>query len=395
MERFLSLALLLSLLLTTVCSPAIAESDEVFIRDTALAESDILPSGDFELDEADLLDNDLAIDLEAQIDVQPDIEVAADVLVAAPEGKQPQAAGIQSNKKSKPTLTESSITIGVDERYTKLKVVMNASNASSPKIKWRSANKKIAKVNSKTGKVTGVKKGKTTIYAKVEGYSKEIKCKVNVLKAPKKKNFSISPKNGSLKVGQVGQYTLKFDSGYGGGFTFSSSDPSIAEIDEDGLVTAISPGTCKITATLYNEVKRTVSLQVLKRGSSEDSKIKKLLKCARKKLGKTYKHGKKGPDQFDCVGFTYWCYKQVGITLKGSTKKQAHDKRWMEVSYDEIAPGDLMYFSSDDSSTVSHAALYLGDGEIIHASQTKGKVVISKLTDYYKRNFYCALRVFS
>ena len=394
MERLLSLALLLALILTTVCSPAVAESDEILTGDTALAESDILPSGDFELDEADILDNDLPIDLEAQIDLQPDPEAATDVQPDDGEGEPPQA-GILSNGESKPRLSESSITIGVEEQYTKLVVLTNASNDSSPKIKWRSANKKIAKVNSKTGKITGVKKGKTTIYAKVEGYSKEIKCKVNVLKAPKKKNFSISPKNGSLKVGQVGQYTLKFDSGYGGGFTFSSSDPSIAEIDENGLVTAISPGTCEITATLYNEVERTVSLQVLKNGSSENKKIEKVLKCARKKLGKPYKHGKKGPNEFDCVGFTYWCYKQVDVKLKSSTKSQAHDTRWMEVSYDEIAPGDLMYFSSDDSSTVSHAALYLGDGEIIHASESKGKVLISELTNYYERNFYCALRVFS
>ena len=44
-------------------------------------------------------------------------------------------------------------------------------------------------------------------------------------------------------------------------------------------------------------------------------------------------------------------------------------------------------------------ALYLGDGEIIHASYTAGKVIISQLvsssSDYYKRNFHCARRVFS
>ena len=118
---------------------------------------------------------------------------------------------------------------------------MTASNGKSPKITWRSANKKIAKVNSKTGKITGVKKGKTTIYAKVEGCKKEIKCKVKVLKSPQKKNFSISPKNGSLKVGQVGQYKIDFDSGYGGSFTFSSSDPEIASIDEKGLSLPLRP----------------------------------------------------------------------------------------------------------------------------------------------------------
>ena len=277
---------------------------------------------------------------------------------------------------------------------------MTASNGKSPKIKWRSANKKIAKVDSKTGKITGVKKGKTTVYAKIEGYKKEIKCKVKVLKAPKARNFSISPKNGSLKVGQVGQYKIDFDSGYGGSFTFSSSDPEIASIDEKGLVTAVAPGTCKITATMYNDVSHTVSLQVLDSGSSENDKIEKLLECARSKLGKPYdsRHNF-GPNSFDCIGFTYWCYKQVGVKLKDSTSKQVDDDRFMEVSYDELAPGDLVYFHTDTSNKADHAAIYLGNGEIIHASYTAGEVIISQMvsskSDYYKRNFHCARRVFT
>jgi len=392
MKRYFSLALVLALLLTAISCPAFAEADEIVIEEETLSEPDIDLSEELDLDDLDIPDSDLLADLE--IDTEPE---AAEASVEETDEDEAADFGIQSNS-SKPRLSESSITIGVKEKYTKLKVQMNTSNAKSPKITWRSANKKIAKVNSKTGKITGVKKGSTTIYAKVEGYKKEIKCKVKVLKAPKKKNFTISPENGSLKVGQVGHYTIDFDDGYGGGFTFSSSDPDIASIDEDGEVRGISPGTCEITVTLYNEVERTVSLQVLSNGSSETAKIEKLLNCARSKLGKPYKHGKTGPNQFDCVGFTRWCYKQVGIKLKDSTKKQANDSRWMEVSFDELAPGDLIYFHTDDDSTVSHAALYMGDNTIIHASESKGMVITSQLvsrsSDYYKRNFHCARRVF-
>ena len=224
------------------------------------------------------------------------------------------------------------------------------------------------------------------------------KCKVKVLKAPKKKNFSISPQNGSLRVGQTGQYKIKFDKGYGGSFTFESSDTNVAQIDENGVVTAIATGTCNITVTMYNEAQRTVSLQVIGNGSSQSEKIEELLGYARSKLGKTYDHGHLGPNSFDCVGFTYWCYKQVGVKLKDSTSKQANDSRFMEVSYSELAPGDLVYFHTDDSDSVSHAALYLGEGEIIHASSTAGQVIISEMvsskSDYYKRNFHCARRVF-
>jgi len=388
MERYISLALLLALLLTTVNCTALAEAEDIRIDEADFTESEVLPVDALDLGDLGILDVDLLNDPEADDSLQ----------LAAEEGE-PSDEAFQTNK-SNPKLTSTSISIGVKEKYTKLKVEMISSNGKSPKIKWRSANKKIAKVDSKTGKVTGVKKGKTTIYAKVEGYKKEIKCKVNVLKAPKAKNFSISPKNGSLKVGDVGQYKIDFDSGYGGSFTFSSSDPEIATIDEKGLVTAISPGICKITVTMYNEVSHTVSLQVLDSGSSENDKIEKLLECARSKLGKPYdsRHNF-GPNSFDCIGFTYWCYKQVDVKLKDSTSKQVNDSRFMEVSYDELAPGDLVYFHTDTSSTANHAAIYLGNGEIIHASYTAGEVIISEMvsskSDYYKRNFHCARRVFT
>lgn len=387
MERYLCLALLLALLLATVSCPAFAETDGVVIENGESIGSDILLPDGIELEDPVVLDGNLLTDL-----VTYD-----DTLVNGKETDSPTIE-IQTNKSDNISLTASSISIGVKEKYTKLKVVMTKSNGKTPKIKWRSANKRIAKVNASTGKITGVKKGTTTIYAKVEGYKKEIKCKVKVLKAPKKRNFSISPQNGSLKVGQTGQYKIKFDRGYGGSFTFESSDSSVAEIDENGIVTAIAPGTCNITVTMYNEAQRTVKLQVLDSGSSQSGKIEELLGYARSRLGKPYKHGNFGPNKFDCVGFTYWCYKQVGVKLKDSTSKQANDTRFMEVSYSELAPGDLVYFHTDESNSVSHAALYLGEGEIIHASSTAGQVIISELrsskSDYYERNFHCARRVF-
>ena len=381
MERYIRLALLLALILAAITCPAVAETNGIAIEGTEVLEIDDPLSGSLGLDGLITLDNS-----------------AFNSLVVNEEAVS-DTGSVQDNKSSGYKLSASSITIGVKEKYTKLTVTKNASNGKTPKITWRSANKKIAKVNSKTGKITGVKKGTTTIYAKIDGYKKEIKCKVKVLKSPQKKNFSISPKNGSLKVGQTGQYKIDFDHGYGGSFTFSSNDPDIASIDESGLVTAIAPGTCDITVTMYNDVSRTVSLQVLEQGSSENDKIEKLLKCARNKLGKPYKSGCFGSDKFDCVGFTYWCYKQVGVKLKDSTSKQANDTRFMEVAYDELAPGDLVYFHTDDDPKVSHASIYLGEGEIIHASYSAGEVIISKLvsstSDYYKRNFHCARRVFT
>ena len=91
-------------------------------------------------------------------------------------------------------LNKTSITVQVGKTYN-LKV-----KGTKSKVKWKTANKKVATVNSK-GKVTGKKAGKTTITATVG--KKKLKCKVTV-KAKKilsVNKTSIQIKNkGSVKV---------------------------------------------------------------------------------------------------------------------------------------------------------------------------------------------------
>ncbi len=72
-------------------------------------------------------------------------------------------------------INKTNITIGIGSTY-KLKIQNN-----KKKVKWSSSNSKIAKV-SKNGTVTGVKKGKVTITAKVG--NKKYKCKVKVTQTP-------------------------------------------------------------------------------------------------------------------------------------------------------------------------------------------------------------------
>ncbi len=71
------------------------------------------------------------------------------------------------------TLSKKKLTVKVGKSKT-LKV-----NDAEGTVKWSSNKKKVAKVN-KNGKITGVKAGKATITAKVDG--KTLKCKVTVKK---------------------------------------------------------------------------------------------------------------------------------------------------------------------------------------------------------------------
>lgn len=98
-------------------------------------------------------------------------------------------------------------------------------------------------------------------------------------------------------------------------------------------------------------------------------------------LGKAYVWGAKGPDNFDCSGFTSYVYKTVtGIWIGGDTYSQIGAGR--EVSQSELQPGDLVFPHS------GHVGIYIGGGQMIHAPQT-GDVV--KVAPVYK--FWRARRI--
>lgn len=69
----------------------------------------------------------------------------------------------------------------------------------------------------------------------------------------------------------------------------------------------------------------------------------------------------------DCSGFTMSIFSHFGINTGRSSRDQAAKGREIPVS--DIQPGDLLFYAS--GSTINHVALYIGDGQIIHASTAK------------------------
>ena len=87
---------------------------------------------------------------------------------------------------------------------------------------------------------------------------------------------------------------------------------------------------------------------------------------------------------FDCSSFTYWVYSQLGVYLQhgGSNTASAQARYITEnnlaVSYDSLAPGDLIFYSFEINNrylNISHVAIYAGDGYVVDASFSKKKVV--------------------
>jgi len=120
-----------------------------------------------------------------------------------------------------------------------------------------------------------------------------------------------------------------------------------------------------------------------------------MISIAKKQLGDTYILGKSGPDSFDCSGLVYYCLRQVNVyTRRLNAAGLSKTTSWTKISdIDNVKPGDLLFFKSDDSSTVGHVGIYIGGGEMIDASSANGKVVRrGAKTSYWRRNFVVARR---
>jgi cell wall-associated NlpC family hydrolase len=85
-------------------------------------------------------------------------------------------------------------------------------------------------------------------------------------------------------------------------------------------------------------------------------------------VGDSYVAAGTGPDGFDCSGLTSFAYSTAGFSLPHSSRAQSTLGR--QVSRNQLQPGDLVFYYSP----ISHVALYIGNGMIVHA-RTYGKPV--------------------
>ncbi|GAB3316478.1 hypothetical protein GCM10027451_33400 [Geodermatophilus aquaeductus] len=85
-------------------------------------------------------------------------------------------------------------------------------------------------------------------------------------------------------------------------------------------------------------------------------------------VGDPYVYGATGPNSFDCSGLTSYAYKAAGITIPRTSKLQS--TFGTPVAKADLKPGDLVFFYSP----VSHVGMYIGNGQMVHAS-TAGKPV--------------------
>ena len=133
-------------------------------------------------------------------------------------------------------------------------------------------------------------------------------------------------------------------------------------------------------------------------GSKNDNKepvvtysgsVDNLIKVAKTKIGCSYVWGSKGPNTFDCSGFVYWCLKQVGVNQSYITSSgwRTVGKYKKNTDFNKIKKGDVVV-------VYGHVGIAAGNGEVIDASSSAGKIVYRTMGDWWKRNFICSWTIF-
>ena len=123
------------------------------------------------------------------------------------------------------------------------------------------------------------------------------------------------------------------------------------------------------------------------------NKVQAVIDLAHKQLGKPYVWGAEAPNSFDCSGLIYYVYKNAAsITLPRTSSDQY--SAGVAVSRSNLKAGDLIFSSTDGTGNITHVAIYVGDGQMIHAPRN-GKNVekVSINNSYWNKAYVGARRV--
>jgi len=96
--------------------------------------------------------------------------------------------------------------------------------------------------------------------------------------------------------------------------------------------------------------------------------------------GAPYRNGGSDPNGFDCSGFTQYVFAQYGVSLPREVREQYRIGK--PIDSRDLAPGDLVFFSTTDGGA-SHVAIVIGGDQFVHAPSSNGVVRVERLSSSY------------
>lgn len=168
--------------------------------------------------------------------------------------------------------------------------------------------------------------------------------------------------------------------------TTESSTLSTVNKDEELVITEVLDGWVKVEVDNYEgyvsadyvttgmKLKTGNTMKELTFGSGVSDTRVDLVNYALQFVGNRYVWGGTSlTNGVDCSGFTMKIYQRYGISLPHSSRAQPN--HGTKVSRSEMRPGDLIFYGS--GSSINHVAIYIGNGQVVHASNARDGIKIS------------------
>ena len=165
-------------------------------------------------------------------------------------------------------------------------------------------------------------------------------------------------------------------------FTVNSVADGWVEISVDDSVGYISQD----YVTLAQALPTAKTIEQVKYGDGVSDVRASVVSYALQFVGNRYVWGGTSLEKgVDCSGFTMRILGKYGISLPHSSRAQP--SYGTKISTSEAKPGDLFFYGSGRS--ISHVAIYIGNGQIVHASNKRDGI---KVSNAYYRNPICVVR---
>ena len=165
------------------------------------------------------------------------------------------------------TLSDTVLTMTVDD-MTSLTATASPSNAENKELEWIIPDNDILatiQVNNNKLNIGALSEGQVTITVRAtDGSDVSATCVVNVVSSISVGQLSIAPETANLLIGENQQLnaTVLPDKATNKALTWSTSNSTVATVDQNGLVTAVGAGTATITATTVDGSNLTASCAV-------------------------------------------------------------------------------------------------------------------------------------